>query len=563
MRRGLYHIMFFLLIGTIVTAQSRVELHPDLLTTLNTFNLQTINSKTSEFAPAFFEEGIMFAASEPEVEHQNKTVKDGPYYDLYYVPVNDFGIPSGIAEELSALNSDFHEGPVSFDNINNTLFLTRTNLEMNRTIPNQVSEVHLQLYTSNLIGGKWTNVRKWDHTSTEYSICHPSISNDGTRLYFASNMPGGFGGMDIYYSDNKDGKWSEPMNVGPQINTLENDWFPFIHASGALFFCSAGHQGFGGLDVFTALPEGENFSKPINMGTQINDITDQAGFVLNASATQGYYTSADSLGSVNDDIFLFDSRFPIVTSTGDPNDYTESLIQIRDKVTNAGIKNAIIEIYNFDAYKDDPNSSALYQGKTDENGFLKHRFKKDQELLILADAGIQYDIYEWVRSVNKIIRLTVSETELNVNPEIILSKAVSNIRTATIKSGAVISLDNIYYDYNKSEIVPGAAEELEILASIMKDYPVITIILTAHTDSRGTESFNQLLSEDRAKAAKDYLLKKGIDNSRISTLGMGESRLRNHCLDEVNCSEEEHQFNRRTEVRIVKAPAGVEIRYQE
>jgi len=250
MRSSINHIICFLFIGTFLSAQSGVELHPNLFTSLNTFNLQTINTNSSEFAPSFFNEGIIFLSAGVNLEEGKNSAAETSYYDLYYVPVNDFGIPSAIAEEISALNTDLHEGPVSFDPVSKTLFITRTNLESNRTIPNAASEVHLQIYTSKLIGGKWTNVKKWDFASDDYSICHPSVSSDGQRLYFASNMPGGYGGMDIYYSENENGVWSEPLNLGPQINTLKNDWFPYMHDSGALFFCSEGHQGFGGLDVF-------------------------------------------------------------------------------------------------------------------------------------------------------------------------------------------------------------------------------------------------------------------------------------------------------------------------
>jgi outer membrane protein OmpA-like peptidoglycan-associated protein len=270
-------------------------------------------------------------------------------------------------------------------------------------------------------------------------------------------------------------------------------------------------------------------------------------------------SSSVSVDPVNDDVFFVEAKDPILSIYEPPPVMISSIIQVRDSLTGKAIENAIIEVYDYFEYINDINAKPVLQAQSNDKGRIKAAFEENQSLIILSEAP-GYGIQEWIKSASEILRLNFFKPE-EIKED--LNAIPTNIKTATISSGAVLSLDNIYYDYNKAEISPGSTEELEILAKIMKDYPVITIILTAHTDARGTEIYNQTLSENRAKAAKDYLLAKGIDGSRISTLGMGESRLRNECADGVECSEEEHQFNRRTEVRIVTAPADLEIRYQK
>ena len=563
LRKAILYITFLLGCLQASIAQDTIKLDRQALNGIKLFDLKTLNSDRAEFAPSYFQEGIIYVGEAVNDISSKKGSNEG-FFDLFYVSVNDFGIPNGTPEELSAINSDYHEGPMSYDKNTKTLFFTRSNMESGRSRADENNTVQLQILTSKLVDGRWTRPKKWKYSSDSYSICHPSLSADGNRIYFASNMGGGFGGMDIYYSDLLDGEWSEPRNLGPEINTNLNDWFPFIHDTGALFFCSEGHPGFGGLDVFIASQTENEIGEIQNLGAVFNNSADQAGFILNTESTRGYFVTADSSGMGDDDIYLFDSRNPLLILSSKLPARFECLIQLRDSVSQQGITAAPIEIYDFDEYIKNPDVRAVISGLTDDKGYIRANVQEDQRLLILTDPGGNYEFTEWVRTANHLLRLDITEKkEVVIEAEETIPSSPTNIRTATITSGAVVSLDNIYYDYNKTEIQPGAAEELEILAKIMKDYPIITIILTAHTDSRGTEVFNQSLSEKRAQAAKEYLVKRGIEENRISTLGMGESRLRNHCKDGVNCSEAEHQYNRRTEVRIVTAPANIEIRFQD
>jgi outer membrane protein OmpA-like peptidoglycan-associated protein len=558
MKKALWHIVFISFALTQMQAQDSSYIDTKAIQAIGIFNLKTINTKASEFAPSFYTNGIIYVGM-PASINQGKKGKKKSYYNLYFAPVNAFGIPNGTPEELSALNSPFHEGPVCFDERTGTLYFTRTNADDWKTRSDTDLDVHLQIYSSVIIDGKWSEPIKLSINSDDYSICHPSLSKDGTRLYFASNMEGGYGGMDIYYS-NKDGDtWSVPINAGSTVNSIHNDWFPFIHDSGHLFFCSDGHGGYGGLDIFICYNRAGDFSAPENLGKKLNSSADQAGFVLSANGMRGYFASEDSTKG-NDELYLFDTKLPILANFKKPTPtMMESLVQLRMKGALRGIEGVNIKVYDFIKYKTDQASAFIGEQRTDLNGYTAFEFKEGQKLLFQTELNSKMSD-EWVKTASELIRLDMDPKEENENE---IEDIPTNIRTATITSGAVISLDNIYYDYNKAEIKPGAAEELEILAKIMQDYPVITIILTAHTDSRGTELFNQKLSEERAATAKAYLLKKGIDGSRISILGMGESRLRNHCADGVECSESEHQYNRRTEVRIVTAPAGIEIKYQE
>ena len=550
------------------------------------------------------------------------------------------------------------------------MYFTRNNLKNKVQKADKDRVTRLKVYSARKGPFDWENIVELPFNADEYSCAHPSIASDG-RLYFASNMPGGEGGMDIYYVEPEGDGWSEPQNMGPQINTPENEVFPFIHNSGMLFFASNGHAGEGGLDIF-ATHVNEN-STPVHLGAPFNSTADDLGLILNATATRGFFASARNGGNGKDDIYFFeiqDGDFESTTTTS-----FAVRMQVIDNVSRAPVPNAAIHVLEkteggfisgdnnlykavlmpskeksgelvFRLVKQDALALGEPATVTDQDGWTEYPLHVGKQYLLLASAE-EYVNGEFLYSVAHVpddpqlvialdksdcvqftgtvkdrttngllpdVRVQINSTCEDDNPILITDangqfvhclprdcnhyavsvftenyqretisisrdklaqeETIEHLFTLTpeqemtttppapvIRQGAVIVLENIYYDFNKSSIRTGAAHELDQLATFMRTYSSMEIELISHTDSRGNKKYNRELSERRSESARQYLIDRGIQGYRIKAYGKGESEVRNRCVDGVSCSEEEHQYNRRTEVKVVRLEEGVEVKY--
>jgi outer membrane protein OmpA-like peptidoglycan-associated protein len=377
----------------------------------------------------------------------------------------------------------------------------------------------LHLFDANKIDGKWDNVQGFAINSENYSVKNPSVSADGTTLYFASDMPGGFGLFDIYKAAiNSDGSLGDPVNLGQKVNTQGQEMFPFSSSNGTLYFSSNGHLGLGNLDVFYTKEIDGKLAPIRNVGIPVNSSADDFAFSLNEETEEGYVSSNRDGGKGSDDIYAIKKLQPLcdVLITG----------TVKDSKTGNPIDAASVAMF------DDQGNEVLSK-VTNPDGTVEFIVEcgKTSELEVTMD-GFESQ------------RITVGASE---EEEVAVSIMLDPIEE--IVGPEKINLDPIYFDFDQSNITAQAAFELDKLVQIMTKYPDLIINATSHTDSRGNASYNERLSDRRAKTTVQYLISQGIDKSRISGEGKGESELKVDCGN--NCTDEEHQLNRRSEFIIV------------
>lgn len=353
-----------------------------------------------------------------------------------------------------------------------------------------------------------------------YSVADPFYDPATSKLYFSSDMPGGIGKADIYYvTYSQDKGWSSPVNLGSDINTPEDERTPFIDQNGDLVFSSAGYPGIGGLDVFKAEKSGNSFSNPENLGSPVNSNRDDFGFFLVDGKWEEAFMASDRMGGMGlDDIYWVDL-----------NVKKELVVKgkVLDRETKMELSDAVVDLKSSDG-------DVLASFVTKPDGQFRFEVELGQSLAMTGkktgylDGSVSFDLPQ--------------------NPSD--SVFYQDIFLDQIQVGKTYTLENIYYDFDRWEIRDDAKPELDKLVQILKDNPTIEIELYSHTDSRGSDSYNLKLSDKRAKAAVDYLLKMGISGNRMKAIGYGETQLLNQCSNGVECSEEEHQKNRRTEFKI-------------
>ena len=360
-----------------------------------------------------------------------------------------------------------------------------------------------------------------------FSVMHPAVNSDGTLLVFSSDNPKGKGGYDLYYAKRKNIKqaWGSPKIFENNINTVGNDVFPTITSNGYLYYSSDALPGLGGLDIYKislqAAMDGK--LKPEHLSYPINSAADDFSWSQDSTGINGYFSS-DRLNG-NNDLYSFYYKEPI------------KMYSVEDKVvdieTNKAIEGVTLFLYN----KED---NKVYIAKTDASG--KYRFEVPN-----ANKGV---IVRAMRKGFASFCLPVSSELISDSTKSTISKAPQFFALEKLKINYAWKLGNIYYEFNKSDLSDEAKPILDSLISVLRSYP-ITVEISSHTDSRGTTEYNQKLSQRRSESVVNYIVEHGIDSTRLIAKGFGESRLINRCADGVQCSEAEHQANRRTEVKIV------------
>lgn len=626
-------------------------------------NAEAINSTGLEFSPAFYQNGIVYASSRKKSGERDQNI-DETYFELFYSELDRYGKPLTPREFSLQVNSHLHEGPVSFSKDGNRIYFTRNNIKKGVRKADAQGVTRLKIYEAIKGSNDWKGVREMPFNSDDFSTCHPTLSNEGDLLIFSSDMPGGFGGMDLYKVEMVDDHWSDPINLGADVNTEGHEVFPFLHRSGFLFFSSNGYVGEGGLDLYMSDLFGEEQGKVFNLGAPFNSISDDLGFILDNEGTKGYFSSDREGGKGKDDIYFFKASegiwgrtkppvyavpVLILDKNGEPIDGAD--IHIFEKTPN-GFRSGEKELFKSVLLPspDDPNDlvftkiqkldkelgNADYHSSLETN--IEHDFSGEKEYRILVSKkgfqskSVAFNTYGNNQGYKLIVNLEKSscknlsgfiqsnqENDLSniainivdektnekktvftnaegnfsycLNPysdyrisvlnenfnakEVSLSSnedwnnfmisvepVVSAYAKTAIKKGAVIILENIYYDFNKSHIRSGEAEELDQLLDLMLKYPSMQIEMTAYTDTRGSKKYNSKLSLKRVESSVQYLVSRGINFNRITASGLGENDVRNHCKDGVKCSDEEHEYNRRTEVRITKVDEELNIQYK-
>lgn len=499
-----------------------------------------INSKYSDYAPSFNNQGQLIFASSRSGNGMSKVIHEWnemPFLDLFASNVIEAnGILQSPKKLKGKINTKFHESSTSFSKDGQTVYFTRNNYTKKRLKYNGEGTILLKLYRAKLQNEKWTDVEELPFNSDEYSVAHPTLSADGKKLYFASDMPGTKGLSDLFVVDvNEDGTFGEPKNLGDKINTEGRETFPYISDSGRLYFASDGHIGLGGLDVFVAVPEEGDFSIPYNVGRPINSDEDDFTFVLNEETKIGYFSSNRLGGKGNDDIYSFKQTGELITEC---NQYVTGVI------TDATSKEKLAEA---EVILMDENNNELNRTTTDNTGKYQFDLECDTPYVVRA-TKTKYNPTEAILNTNNVL-----EYEHNLA----LQLGDGGLAGKEIKPGddlaKLLRLKIIYFDLDKDVIRSDAEVELQKIIATLKEYPQLKIDVRSHTDSRADDNYNMYLSERRAKSTMKYIMEKGgIDPSRITGRGYGETNLVNTCENGIQCDENEHQQNRRSEFIVIE-----------
>lgn len=474
----------------------------------------TINSDQSDFGAVLSNDNYLYFASARNKSRKNYGWNDEPYLDIYQAVYNADGTFSEPVA-LGALNTKWHEGPMSVSADGKTAYFTSESFKEGdfvREKANKLKQGQNYIYQATKNGDSWGDVKELPFNSKDYSITNPSISADGKTLYFSSNMPGSLGGFDIFKVQvNADGSYGEPQNLGPRVNTPGNEGFPFIAEDNKLYFASDARNGFGGLDVYVL--DLNSSEDPKNLGAPINTAKDDFAFSFNVQKNVGFFSSNRN---GNDDIFM---AMPICV--------TDIVTTVRDAKTGAILANAQVAIL-------DNKNNVIERKMSDANGVVNYSVDCEREFTIQASKD-GYDPGSFA-----VAKTTGKKQEIAADLQPI---------EVIIKEDQIV-LNEIYFEFDKSNITPEGAKELDRLVNAMKTKPELVIMVKAHTDSRGSDSYNKALSDRRAKATVQYVISKGIAKDRISGKGYGESEPKVNCGD--NCTEEQHAQNRRSEFLIVK-----------
>jgi outer membrane protein OmpA-like peptidoglycan-associated protein len=475
-----------------------------------------INTVGSDFGPAFVENSLWYSAFTDEgirKMQQGKT-KD-VFYNIFATPVDSKGnLQSGKEVKLRDVSAGYHAGPVSYCEQTGELFVTLSNYE-NPEIKNvvfQKANIPLKIIILEKSGSGWRYVSDLPFNSSSYSVGHPAISASGDTLFFASNIPDkGYGGTDLYMTVRENGNWGEMINLGEEINTSADDMFPFLYKGNRLIYASAGKAaGKGGLDIYYADKNGTSFENPKNFDV-LNSPEDDFGLVMHSEDEVGYFTSQKSGGEGSDDIYK-------VTFEGQ---YDLELV-VRNTKTQETMPN--VQVNFSDGTTLTTNSSGMVTRDLEKN----------------TDYTATTEMKDYMND---------SESFTTKNQPYGTIEVVLSIEKVEV--GQKFVMENIYYDFDKWDILPESEVELDKLVKIMKDNPGWEVELGSHTDCRGSDAYNEELSQKRSDSAVNYIVSHGISRDRITAKGYGETQLVNECDDGVECTEEQHRKNRRTEFKIL------------
>jgi len=426
-----------------------------------------------------------------------------------------------------SINNKYYMGSPSFTGDCKNMYFSSNKSASDKATPAQYAKNRLSSNGRNTLGifhsvlrdGKWTDISALPFSSDEFSDTHPFISPDGSYLYFASNRPGGFGGFDIYFCKSEgSGMWSAPMNLGGRINTSSDEMNPFVLGDSLLYFSSEGRVGFGGADIYYCQGQKHRWGDPRNMGPGFNSFADDFGISFDSSGTYGLFASNRDTRNANDEIWYFSRVINYISGGG----------QTRDKFNGSSLPGVQVQIFE--------------EGKTEAIATLNSD----------ADGQYSYDKFEpGKRYLLRGEKEGYLRREVQVDPQFTAMDKIDLSLDPKLKKNDLFAFKDILFEYNRAELMPASVSTLNRLAELLIVNSGAIVELSAHTDCRGNSSYNDKLSQRRAESAVNYLISMGVDADRIIAVGYGERKLKNHCRDGVPCSEEEHELNRRVEIKVI------------
>ncbi len=492
--------------------------NPNYLTVLKSQSKQydakksDVSSDKADFGAVLTNNNEVFFTSARNTARKASGMDDQPYLDLYKATRNADGTLSQ-ATEVAELNTKWHDGPATITSDGSTIYYGSESFNESEFKKNKEKKLkfgQIYLYKATKDGDKWSNSKPLSINSVDYSVRNPSISKDGKTLYFSSDMPGGFGGEDIWKVSVDGETYGTPVNLGSNVNTEANESFPSIQDDNILFFSSNGRQGFGGYDVFKQ--NTNTNEKATNVGEPVNSPKDDFAFSYNLQKNVGYFSSNRE---GNDDIYQANAVCGV-----------DATIVVKDSETGKLLSGANVTFLN---------NKGVEKGNQVSNDMGETKFGVECDQVASFNAtrtGYENGSVSMEKSQNGPKSIVLNMTPIK-----------------PIITEREVILQPIFFEYNKSNITAQGAEELDKLVKVMNEYPNMVIDAKSHTDNRGADSYNLKLSDRRAKSTVQYIVSKGIAKNRITGSGMGETQPKVPCTD---CTEEEHAQNRRSEFLIIK-----------
>lgn len=557
-----------------------------------------INTPNSEFGAVKYNDELVFAGVKLKPGLFDKKFKwdNETYLNLVSIPLKNSNSADSIVHYFAKeLKTGMHESNAVFTKDGKTIYFTRNNSKKGSKKTNDQKISSLQIFKAELIDGKWTNIISLPFNSADYSTEHPALSADEKVLYFASDMPGTLGSFDIYSVNINKGAFDTPKNLGPIVNTDKKEQFPFASADGKLYFSSDGHLGYGSLDVFVSEINGNDYSKPVNVGLPLNSNLDDFAFNINSDTKEGFFASNREGGKGSDDIYQFREIKELIVEdckqfiTGIITDIDTQLalenatviLQDSDHKTLNTITTSIDGKFSFTvACEASYKVSAFKEKYTNESKILTLNKTRD----VVNDASLALKSLDVIKLEEKEIAEKKRKQEIIIEEENKKKEALAAIElkqkqekakevaivAAEVKKKEkvkeilakekdvvkdnkdrlIIKTDPIYFDYNLWYIRKESKVVLGRVVELMKKYPEMVIEIGSHTDSRGNEKFNENLSQKRANSTREFIIESGINSKRVLAKGYGESVPIIKCKTDDACSEEEHELNRRSEFVI-------------
>ena len=552
----------------------------------NRFEIESLNINTSEseFGAIMIDSILVFSAPKSNKKglfRKQYKWNNQRYLDLFVVSIDSLqNILPSILPLSKKINSSNHEAITTYSKDRKIMYFTRTSSKKDA---NKI--YHLKIYKAVFEGDKWRDVKELPFNNKKYSIMHPALSPDGKTLYFSSDMPGGIGGYDLYSVEVLgDNKYSKPKNLGSKVNTSQKEQFPFISGDNNIYFSSNGHLGFGSMDVYMSEILENDYSDPKNIGLPINSAFDDFAFNIESSTKKGFFSSNRPSGRGGDDIYSFKEIKELIIE--DCKQYIEGVII--DKTTSLPLENVDLNIvfdekgdfhilstdiegrfklevlcektYTITASKNMYESSEIFV-KTD----LSRGYIHDASMYIYSVYDRQIAEYDKEVASNKKekerekIRIAKAEEKVKQDLSLKIKRKEMRIKSVIKEEKYInniegqISIDgkNIYFVYGMSYVRFDTKEKLKSVVSLMKKYPKMIIEIKTHTDTRGRKKYNLDLSQSRAEQMRLHLADTGIEVNRVIATGCGENEPVEKCIKGKECTEEQHELNRRCEFLII------------
>ena len=587
--KKIYILTILSFLCTALLAQEKLSRFNDIY--LKNLSIEELpaNSELSDFGPSLIN-GSLYLTSNNESKSLEQKYKNKVFYDLFSVDIDESGNVISSRKLLSELVSEFHVGPSAYNKATKELFFTRSNAD-NPSVtpfkPFQTKKLNLELMVAKKVGDKWAITHEFQHNNNEYSVGHPAFTPSGDTLIFVSDMPGGYGETDLYMCTRLADGWSLPKNLGSRINTPGKEFTPFVTSDGILIYATDGLEDNSGLNLYFTVLSDEGAPSIVKFPAPINSANDDFGMVVSDNHRYGYFTS-DRPGTGSDDIYKIDFGLELLALKGKViNAFTKKPID-KALVTFAPPvvipKNVYTDINGdfkvdvpSDDLKDITGSKAGFKPNTityngEPNVLIELMPEVILELSVrdaetkdyLTDVNIDFNNDEQFLSGptgittrpidgNTIYYIRGTHPDYLDNSLSIGAEGEPGLIKATLWMykgvlGKTFVLENIYYDFDKWDILPQSATELDKLVRIMNENPGLKVELGSHTDSRGTDEYNVWLAQKRSNSAVNYIKSQGISSGRITAQGYGENQP--YIANPKN--EVEHRLNRRTTFTIME-----------